>query len=136
MAGGRGSPAGRGGHFPNALIWAIPDPWSKEAFVGYEGATAAALNEDRRGPGDRDLDLVDAGTPSTGNLVVSVNPIDDVTGSAAALGSNGRCYAVLVALDRTNPSDGSTRFAILRGGRPCVAERATPDTVTLRLPPA
>ncbi len=77
----------------------------------------------------KDVRLVDARTESTGNLVVSVNPIDRFTWSAAARSSNGRCYAILLQSDRENPRFGTTYYAKLPSGTPCKGEMATAETV-------
>ena len=121
------------GHFPNALLWSLP---AASDLAGLDTATAQELDRRNQGRDINDrLRFVDARTPSSGNLVVSVNPIDRFTWSATALASNHRCYALLVALDRNNPRLGTTLFAKFPGGTPCEAERATPETVTLKDPP-
>lgn len=120
---------GGGGHFPNALNWVSPAPRADS----YEWATAAELmrsggQEDWKEHGE-EVRVVDAHTESTGNLVVSVNPIDQFTWSAVARSSTGRCYALLLQSDRENPRFGTTYYERLPSGTPCKGERATPATV-------
>lgn len=121
------------GAFPNVLTWVVPTVRKGEVYVGFEGKDAAALTsagEYRKWPefGER-VRLVAADQPSTGNLVVSVQPIDRYTWAAVALSSSGRCYATLVRDDPTNPSNGSTYFARFPAGTPCKATFATVDSV-------
>jgi hypothetical protein len=118
------------------LEWASPDPWSKSTFTGYERATAAFLDRTDQGREfSEGLRFVDAATPSTSNLVVSVHPIDDFTWSATALASNGRCHALLIAHDRTNLEYRSTHYAKLPKGTACSVRLATPETVRRKNPP-
>jgi hypothetical protein len=119
------------GHFPNALTWGSPDPWARDGtFRGYEWATASELARTDQGKGfGHKIRFVAADRPSTGNLVVSVHPIDHFTWAATALASNGRCYAVLVAHNRTHPKYGTTHEARFPRGTPCKAELATRASV-------
>lgn len=124
------------GHFPNALSWASPDPWRGKTFVGYERSTAETLDRANQGRDiNKNLRFVDARTPSTGNLVVSVHPIDHFTWGAAALASNGRCNGVLVAHDPKNPQFGNTHYARFPPGTRCIGLSATAATVLLTDPP-
>lgn len=125
---------GSDGHFPNALTAAVP---TRSPDLGYERDTAEYLDATDHGRDwDKRLRYVDATTPSTGNLVVSVNPIDGFTWSAVAKSSTGRCYALLVVAQVDHPQYGYTRYARLPRGTPCTATNATRETVRLHEPPA
>ncbi|MEX2268864.1 MAG: hypothetical protein WEA75_09280 [Acidimicrobiia bacterium] len=125
-----GLSGGGSGHFPNALTWASPDPWAGDRFRGYEWATASELEriDQTKGFG-HEVTFVPADKASTGNLVVSVNPIDHFTWSAVAKVSNDRCYALIVVHNRNDPELGSERYARFAPGAPCRAELATRETV-------
>ncbi len=72
-----------------------------------------------------------ADVPSTGPLVVSVNPIDDYTWGAAALSARThRCYLVLYITDPTNLRHQTMHYGQLPEGAPCLGAAATPETVT------
>jgi hypothetical protein len=120
---------GSEGNFPNALSWVAPEPRS----ASYEWATADELmrsgKQAERAEQGKDVRIVDARTESTGNLVVSVNPIDAYTWAAVAQSNNGRCYAILVYSDPENPRYGGTHKAELPRSTPCKAEHASPQTV-------
>jgi hypothetical protein len=125
--------------FPNVLTWVVPSGREGDEFVGLDGqdaATLTAIGAFRKWPdfGDQ-VRLVSADQPSTGNLVVSVNPIDRFTWAAAARSSSGRCYATLVRVDPANPSNGTTYFARFPPGTPCSGSHATVETVRLTDPP-
>ena len=120
---------GSEGHFPNALNWVAPEP----RMESYEWATAEALMrtgaQKEWAEHGNDVRVVDSQTESTGNLVVSVNPIDRFTWAAVARSSTGRCYAILLQGDRENPQFGQTYYAKLPAGTPCKADVATPKSV-------
>jgi hypothetical protein len=121
------------GRFPNALQWSTPDPGSGEQFRGYEWATAAELMRTGRQNDwpkyGRRVRIVDSETESTGNLVVSVHPIDHFSWAAVARSSNGGCYAILVSHDRVNLQFGETYYARLPAAAKCAGSQATPETV-------
>lgn len=127
---------GNSGHFPNALEWSAPYAFkgggagasSSDQFIGYEWADSVTLT--RRGPDDYrgfccTIRFVPSSQGSADPLTVSVNPIDHFAWSATAMGSNGRCYAILVYADRKNPDYGGTRYAVLPPRFPCAARFAT-----------
>ena len=121
--------------FPNVLTWVVPSGREGEEYVGLDSkdaATLSAAGDFRKWPefGER-VRLVPGDQPSTGNLVVSVNPIDRFTWAAVALSSSGRCYATLVRDDPANPSNGSTFFARFPPGTLCKGSMATVETVRL-----
>ena len=109
------------------LQYIAPDDGFPHGFVGYRTQTAEEMA--RRFPG-RHLRFVAADQPSTGPLVISVNPIDDYDWGAVALGKNGRCYAIVWAADRSNPRYGGERTGEIPRGQPCLGSAATPDRIT------
>ena len=119
--------------FPIVLTWVRPSGWDGEVYVGLDTKDAAALTaagEHRKWPeyGEQ-VRLVPGDELSTGNLVVSVQPIDRFTWAAVALSSSGRCYATLARDDPENPKNGSTYFARFPPGTPCKGTSATVDSV-------
>jgi len=65
----------------DASLWvASPQVWTPAGdYIGLTKFTAEELNRTRHGSRYRDLTYVPAHVPSTGQLLVSVNPIDDYT---------------------------------------------------------
>jgi hypothetical protein len=97
-------------------------------FLGFARYSAAALNRERRDSGVR---YVDADSPSTGPSVVSVHVISNSTWAAAALSpENGRCYVIVVTVDRSDPRYGYQSFGWLPKGASCVGLAADPSTAT------
>lgn len=134
-------PIGLGGDCPpwvppallatNTLEESRPEPQGAAGgFAGYGGFTAEAMNATRHGS----LAYVGPQTPSTGPLIISVNPIDRFRWAAAAKSQqNGRCYLILITADRNNPTESrEERDGIARPGTPCRGSLATPQTVTLQ----
>lgn len=100
-------------------------------FLGYTRFTADELNRTRQGSDLRAIHFVPAPVPSTGPSVVSVNPIDDFTWTAASQSDEtDRCYLIALVTERTNPKFGSTRYGWLPKGARCTADAATLDSVT------
>jgi hypothetical protein len=116
--------ADRANEFPEALA-TVP---AEKPGTGFATLTASSLMREQ--PGQRILnvpvDYVPATTRSTGPFVVSVHPIDSSTWAAAALGSDGRCYGVLVS---QKDADYETYFGRLPVRSPCRGDKANPTTV-------
>ena len=111
-----------------SLLVATPPPATSGLPLSH--FTADELNRIQHGRKYLELTYVPADVPSTGPLVVSVNPIGDYTWGAAALSEEGRCYLILTVRERTNPRLGFRRYGLLAAGAPCVGAAATPATVT------
>ncbi len=79
-----------------------------------------------RDRGGGEITYVGATVPSTGPLIVSVNPMDEFTWGAAALALNGRCFITVIVLDRADPQYGGIRDGVLPAGAPCMGALATP----------
>jgi hypothetical protein len=116
--------ADRANEFPEAL-GTVP---TARPGTGFAALTASTLMRER--PSQHILnvpvDYVPATTRSTGPFVVSVHPIDSSTWAATALGSDGRCYGVLVS---QTTDDYETYFARFPTGTPCRGEHANSATV-------
>jgi hypothetical protein len=99
----------------------------------YLTVTAAQLNQTQPQRPDYPLQVryVGADDRSNGSTIISVNPIDQFTWAAVAVGSDGRCYATLSVLDPNHPSYGNTYYARFPTGTPCRGSEATQQTVTL-----
>jgi hypothetical protein len=105
--------------FPEALLSLPP-----------ANTTLTASSLMRSQPGQRifnvHVDYVSATSRSTGPFVVSVHPIDSSTWGAVALGTDGRCYGVLVSETST---DFQTYYARFPVHTLCRGEDANPTTV-------
>ena len=105
-------------------------------YLVYSGYTADEMNRLAQDPNDRVhllwrstdgtlVTYVPADVASDGPLVVSVNPIDDFTWSAAALSDRtGRCYLKVLVRDQ-DPRNGHVRDGLVTDGRPCKGLEAT-----------
>jgi hypothetical protein len=109
--------------YPASLL-SLPPP---EPPGGFMTLTAGSPNLTRRSWEPPGVTYVSAGTVSTGPDVVSVHPIDFSTWAAVALGSNGRCYAVLAY--EWSPSDGQDYYGRFSRHTPCRGREATRATV-------
>ena len=100
-----------------------------EPSTGFTTLTASSLM--RSQPGQRTInvhvDYVPATTRSTGPFVVSVHPIDSSTWAAVALGSDGRCYGMLVS--EANPDYVTYYTGRFPMHTPCRREEANRTTV-------
>jgi hypothetical protein len=99
---------------------------------GFLNATAADLNaipEDQTLPGIS-VRYVTAGQLSTGQFVVSVNPISPTLWAAVALGPDGRCYGALASDPDYSNTTWNEYFARFPAGTPCRGSIATAATVT------
>jgi hypothetical protein len=116
--------ADRANVFPEALS-TIPTVKPNTGFT-----TLAELSLMRSQPGQRminvHVDYVPAKTKSIGPFVVSVHPIDSSTWAGVALGSDGRCYGMLVS--ELNP-DYETYYARFPMHTPCRGDVANRTTV-------
>ncbi len=100
-------------------------------FLGFSRFDAAELNRIEHGKELRELRFVGPDVPSTGPDVVSVNIVDDFTWGAAALSDQtDRCYLMLRVIDRDRTDLGTTHYALLPKGEPCLGASAVPDRVT------
>ena len=110
--------------FPEALS-TVP---TAKPDTGFITLTASSLM--RSQPGHKVFNVtvayVSETTISTGPFVVSVHPIDSSTWAAVALGSDGRCYGVLVS---ETTAYLQTYFARFPMHTPCRGENANPTTV-------
>src|SRR5260370_28620850 len=91
-------------------------------FIGYSGFNAVELNivHPERGNQRTLIRYVEADQPSTGPLVVSVDPIDKFTWAAASLSRlTNRCFLIRWQLNRNNPQYGGTTFGALPAGAIC-----------------
>jgi hypothetical protein len=115
--------------FPEALM-TIP---TVGPTTGYTTLTAPSLM--RSQPGERIFNVhvtyVAAGIRSTGPFVVSVHPIDPTTWAAVALGSDGRCYGLLVTEANADYDTYYTRFPV---HTPCRGQEASWITVRSAFP--
>jgi hypothetical protein len=113
------------GHdFPLAL--SDSDSGQPGGTAGYLAVTAAVLNAEQPALPFIDIRVryVPAGEPSTGQWVVSVHPLSRTAWAGAALGPDGRCYAILYT------ADGQSASAEFPPGTPCTGSRATAATFT------
>src|SRR5260370_40166145 len=97
-------------------------------FIGYSGFNAVELNivHPERGNQRTLIRYVEADQPSTGPLVVSVDPIDKFTWAAASLSRlTNRCFLIRWQLDRNNPQYGGATFGALPAGANCRASAIT-----------
>jgi MFS family permease len=108
---------------PSTLLSA--DPFMATRPNTVEGQTAEVMAH--RYPR---YHFVSPNSVSTGPKVVSVNAIDAYDWGAAALGRNGRCYALVWVLDRVQPQYGGSRYGFIPRGEPCQASFATSDRIT------
>ncbi len=115
-----------------ALIWSLPETTDKSGhYIGMLRFTADDLNRTHPAARWGPIAYVPADVPSTRPNLVSVNPIDDYTWSAAAYSVRTiRCYLILSVVDRANTRFGNTLYGDLPPGAPCVGSAATPATVT------
>ena len=119
---------------PNAagsLQFAVPQP-TPGVELRLSEADAETLNRNRNGWKWRQLGYVPSHEPSTGPMVVSVNPIDDETWGAAALSLRGHCNLILVVNLPPPRQGGYVLYGILPDGAPCVGSAANRDTATSR----
>lgn len=111
--------------FPEALS-SVP---TVQPSTGFTSLTASSLMYSQ--PGQRIINVrvnyVPATTTSTGPLVVSVHPIDSSTWAAVALGSDGRCYGILVS---DVPPDYETYYARFPLHTPCRGDEANRMSVS------
>lgn len=116
--------------FPLALD-ALPPGSDPE--LNYLTLTASELNRTQPQRPDYPLTVkyVDADVVSNSESMISVHPIDPYTWAAVALGSDGRCYGLLSALDPDHPTYGSTFYARFPPRTPCRGSEATMQSVTL-----
>lgn len=117
----------------SALLWSVPSPYTKSGqYTGMEYFTADVLNRTQPAAEWGRIDYVPAAVPSSRPDMVSVNPIDDYTWSAAAFSvRTSRCYLILSSIDSTNTSFGQTLYGVLPPGAKCVGLAATRTSVTL-----
>jgi hypothetical protein len=116
-------------HFPGSLLWATPKGSQSATFVNLAGRNAESLNRSDNGSyGGMHLTYVPADVASTGPTVISVNPINSFTWSAAAL-SDGTCYATLMSENPRHPQFGINLFTKYPSTQPCEARFATAATV-------
>ncbi len=120
-----------------ALLWSLPEPSDKSGqYIGMLRYTADELNRTHPGAQWGPITYVPADVPSTRPNMVSVNPIDDYTWSAAAYSvRTSRCYLILSAVNRADPRLGDTFYGELPPGVACVGTAATPTTATERTEP-
>lgn len=116
------------------LVHASPPVHTDTGFIGHERFTAEEMNrlhpEIKDGFNSTKYRYVPADVPSTGPLVVSVNPIDRFNWGAAVLSDrNNYCYLELHQNDPNNPKYGGTREGLLPPGEPCVASKVTPSRI-------
>jgi hypothetical protein len=116
--------------FPLALM-NIPPEAGREP--DYLKLNAAELNQTQPQRPDYPLQVryVGPDVRSEDSTTISVNPIDQFTWAAVAVGSDGRCYATLTDLDPSHPVYGTTHYARFPVGTPCRSSEATLQTVTL-----
>jgi hypothetical protein len=117
--------------FPLALL-ALPPGSDPEP--NYLTLNAAELNRTQPQRPEYPLKVryVGSDVPSDSPSVISVNPIDPFTWAAVAVGTDGRCYGLLVALDPAHPVYGNTYYVRFPARTPCRGAKATTQTVTLR----
>lgn len=118
----------------NTLFNVSPPVWDDSQFLGLDRFTADEMNrlhpEIEEGFNETRYRYVSADLPSTGPLVVSVNPIDRFTWGAAVLSDrDDHCYLQVSIHETENPQYGETRWGVLPRGRACVASAATPSRV-------
>jgi hypothetical protein len=116
--------------FPLALMELPPASKAEPDFLML---TAADLNrsQPQRTGYPLKVRYVGPDVDSESSATISVNPIDRFTWAAVALGSDGRCYGTLSALDPNHPACESTYYARFPVGTPCRGNEATSQTVTL-----
>ncbi len=119
---------------PNAaqsLFFASPQAMPEdERPLRYSKFDADELNRRKTGWKYLQIQYVPATVPSTGPLVVSVNPIDDDTWGAAALSLRGHCNLQLLLHDPPGTNYGYFLYGRLPQGSPCVGAAATRKTAT------
>ena len=101
--------------FPLALYGLPP---GSDPEPDYLTLTAAELNRTQPQRPEYPLTVryVDSDVRSDTSSVISVNPIDEFTWAAVALGTDGRCYGLLLALDPAHPTYGNTYYRDSRRG--------------------
>jgi hypothetical protein len=116
----------------SVLLTATPSGWGADGrFVGMKRYTAAELARIGQGAAFGKTTFIPGNVPSTDPETVSANPIDEYTWGGAAYSTRaGRCYVIVVAVDRQNPKYGSMFYGILAPGEPCVGNAATLQTAT------
>lgn len=111
-----------------SLSYSLPDPTAEDGklipLTTFD-ASKMATSRDLR---SRGLSFVGPAVPSTGPAVISVNPIDDLTWTAAALSTDGTCF-LLGLIFYSADHVGSIMYGESEA-RPCRGSLATPQTLT------